>query len=45
MFQQYILDVLLVWTFEWFVEINEALLWYVAINYYQGATMVTRDHQ
>ena len=30
---------------EWFVEINEDLLWYVAINSYQGTTMVTRDHQ
>ena len=30
---------------EWFVEMNEALLQYVAINCYQGATVVTHDHQ
>ena len=30
---------------EWFVEINKTLLWNAAINYYQGATVVTRDHQ
>ena len=30
---------------EWFVEINEALLQYVAINCYQGATVVADDHQ